>query len=435
MADISSYLKKILEAIYGEEVRGSIHDALAAMNQESSSAMEFAATAKDSAAASAEKAKSEAATAAQKAEEAKDSAKDAQTSEERAKASETQAGQYSDNAIDAASRAKESETNAADSAEAAIQKAREAEESRNAAALSASEAKAAEDRAKNVRNEVEALGGQAAADAKAAQAAKEAAEKAKAAAKLSETNAKESETVALGAKDAAEAASGEALAAKESAEDDALSAAQAKEDAENAKLAAEQAKADALDSAAEAAGSAAKAEQYSGKPPKPQNGTWWIWDAETGAYYDSHISCELQGPIGVGIQDIRLTKGDHSPGTTDIYTVHMTDGSTYTISVYNGLNGTGAGDVLGISFDLVIPAEGWSEGSVTIADERLLALGTHKYFLSADEACKEEFLDCNVQPKNITTSGFLTLTCDTEPAADLTVNLIRLELSGNGAIQ
>ena len=61
-----------------------------------------------------------------------------------------------------------------------------------------------------------------------------------------------------------------------------------------------------------------------------------------------------------------------------------------------------------------------------------MALGTHKYFLSADEACKEEFLDCNVQPKNITTSGFLTLTCDTEPAADLTVNLIRLELSGNG---
>ena len=49
MADISSFLKKILSAIYGEEVRGSIHDALAAMNTESSSAMEFASTAKDSA--------------------------------------------------------------------------------------------------------------------------------------------------------------------------------------------------------------------------------------------------------------------------------------------------------------------------------------------------------------------------------------------------
>lgn len=428
MADISSYLKKILEAIYGEEVRGSIHDALAAMNQESSSAMEFAATAKDSAAASAEKAKSEAATAAQKAEEALDSAKDAQTSEERAKASETQAGQYSDNAIDAASRAEESETNAADSEKAAIQKAREAEESRNAAALSASEAKAAEERVKNVRNEVETLGGQAAADAKVAQTAKEAAEEAKAAAKLSETNAKESETAALGAKEDAEAASGEAQAAKESAEDDALSAAQAKEDAENAKLAAEQAKTAAKESAS-------KAEQYSGKPPVPQDGTWRIWNADTGAYVDTGISCELVGPTGNGIQSIELTSGDHSPGTSDIYTITMTDGTSMTISVYNGRNGTGAGDVLGISFDLVIPKNGWKDGSVTLADSRLLALATHKYFLSAEEACKEEFIDCNVQPKDITASGFLVFTCDTDPAMDLTVHLIRFELSGNGAIQ
>ncbi|MEE0707835.1 MAG: hypothetical protein UCO57_03530, partial [Gemmiger sp.] len=316
-----------------------------------------------------------------------------------------------------------------------LQQAREAEESKNAAALSEAEAKAAEERAKEVRNQVETLGAQATADAAAAQEARTATEAARDAAKVSETNAKASETKAEDAKAGAEAAKEAALSAQESAEEDALTATQSKEDADAARTAAEQAKADALNSAAEAAGSAAKAEQYSGKPPKPQNGTWWIWDAETGTYYDSHISCELQGPVGVGIQDIRLTKGDHSPGTTDIYTVHMTDGSAYTISVYNGLNGTGAGDVLGISFDLVIPAEGWSEGSVTIADERLLALGTHKYFLSADEACKEEFLDCNVQPKNITTSGFLTLTCDTEPVADLTVNLIRLELSGNGAIQ
>lgn len=428
MADISSFLKKILEAIYGEEVRGSIHDALAAMNKESSSAMEFAATAKDSAKASAEKAKNEADTAGQKAAEALDSAGKAAQSETNAKASETAAEGYADLAVDAAERAGTSEENAKASEQTALQQAREAEESKNAAALSEAEAKAAEERAKEVRNQVETLGAQATADAAAAQEARTATEAARDAAKVSETNAKASETKAEAAKEAA-------LSAQESAEEDALTAAQSKEDAEAARTAAEQAKADALDSAAEAAGSAAKAEQYSGKPPKPQNGTWWIWDAETGAYYDSHISCELQGPIGVGIQDIRLTKGDHSPGTTDIYTVHMTDGSTYTISVYNGLNGTGAGDVLGISFDLVIPAEGWSEGSVTIADERLLALGTHKYFLSADEACKEEFLDCNVQPKNITTSGFLTLTCDTEPAADLTVNLIRLELSGNGAIQ
>lgn len=426
MADISSYLKKILEAIYGEEVRGSIHDALAAMNQESSSAMEFAATAKDSAAASAEKAKSEAATAAQKAEEAKDSAKDAQTSEERAKASETQAGQYSDNAIDAASRAKESETNAADSEKAAIQKAREAEESRNAAALSASEAKAAEERAKNVRNEVEALGGQAAADAKAAQAAKEDAEEAKAAAKLSETNAKESETAALGAKEDAEAASGEALAAKESAEDDALSAAQAKEDAENAKLAAEQAK-------TAAAESAAKAEQYSGKPPVPQDGTWRIWNADTGAYVDTGISCELVGPTGNGIQSIKLTSGDHSPGTSDVYTITMTDGTSMTISVYNGRNGTGSGDVLGIAFDVELPVAGWADGKLTVMDPRFLAQSKYKYFIGANPECREEFVGCNVQPKDVETDGALSFTNEEDPAINLSVHVIRFELSANGA--
>lgn len=330
MADISSFLQKILDAVYGEEVRGSIHDALSAMNKESSSAMEFAATAKDSATASAEKAKSEAQVAAQKATEAWNSA-------ERALQSEQKALESGHQAVDAAGRAQESETNAANS---------------------------------------------------------------------------ETETIR-----------------------NALSASSAKDAAEAAKLVAEQAKDAAWKSAKDAADSATKAEQYSGKPPMPQNGTWWIWNAETGEYYDTKISCELRGPIGIGIDDIQLTSGDHSPGTTDIYTVLLTDGSSYTISVYNGLNGTGAGDVLGISFDLVIPASGWKDGSITIADNRLLALATHKYFLSADEACKEKFIDCNVQPKDITTTGFITFTNETDPAMDLTVNLIRFELSGNGAIQ
>ena len=343
-----------------------------------------------------------------KASEALDSAEKAALSESAAKASENLAKQYSDDAIGAANRAKESETNAANSEAVALQESREAEEAKNAAALSAAEAKAAEERVKTVKNEVETLGAQATADAKTAQAAKEAAETARDAAKLSETNAKTSENSALESKTAAEKAKDDALAAKESAEEDALAAAKDKEDAENAKVAAEQAKADAEESASDAADSAAKAEQYSGKPPMPQNGTWWLWNADTGEYYDTHISCELPGPIGIGIDDIQLTSGDHSPGTTDIYTILLTDGSSYTISVYNGLNGTGAGDVLGVSFDLVIPKDGWKDGSITISDSRLLALATHKYFLSADEACKEEFIDCNVQPKDITTSGFLT---------------------------
>lgn len=328
MANIATFLQKILDAVYGEEVRGSIHDALVAMNVESSEAMRFAATAKDSAAASALEAKASAATAEQKATEVVDSARAAKTSETNAKTSELNAIQQASNAANAAAAAKASETAAGNSEVVATQKAQEAADSQAAAAQSEAEAKESED---------------------------------------------------------------------------------------------------------SAAKSALTAQQYSGKPPKPQDGTWWIWDADQQKYLDSGIACDLVGPTGNGIQDIKLTKGDHTPGTTDIYTVTMTDGSTMTISVYNGRNGTGTGDVLGISFDLVLPVSGWANGEITVADSRLLALATHKYLVDADEASREEYLECNVQARNITTTGFITFKNDTDPTMDLTVNVIRLELSANGA--
>ncbi len=306
LANISTFLQKILDAVYGEEVRGSIHDALAAMNEESSDAMEFAETARDSARAFADSAKTSAA----------------------------EAGSHREQiAVDAAA----------------------TEAARNAAAAS-------------------------------------------------KTDAQASAAVALDAKNAVETAANLA---------------------ENAKTVAEEAR-DA------AAASARSAEQYSGKPPKPQNGTWWIWDAEAQQYIDSGISCELAGADGVGVAGIELTRGDHSPGTTDIYTVTLTDGTTYNISVYNGMNGTGAGDMLGITFDLLIPAAGWQDGSITVADSRFIALATHKYFIDAYADGRDAYIECNVQPKDIIINGFITFTSETQPTADLTVNVIRMELSANG---
>ena len=41
------------------------------------------------------------------------------------------------------------------------------------------------------------------------------------------------------------------------------------------------------ESAKDAAESAQHAEQYSGKPPQIQNGTWWIWNADTQEYEDT----------------------------------------------------------------------------------------------------------------------------------------------------
>lgn len=285
--------------MYGEEVRGSIHDALAAMNEESTHAANVAENARDSAKAFAED----------------------------AEASAAEAGAYRE---------------------------------------------------------------QIAADAAAAEAAQDAAA-------ASETVARASAAAALDAKNVVETAVTLAETAKN-----------------------------------EAAASARSAEQYSGKPPKPQNGTWWIWDAEAQQYIDRGISCELAGADGVGIAGIELTRGDHSPGTTDIYTVTLTDGTTYNISVYNGMNGTGAGDMLGVTFDLLIPAAGWQDGSITVADSRFIALATHKYFIDAYADGRDAYIKCNVQPKDIIINGFITFTSETQPTADLTVNVIRMELSANG---
>lgn len=425
MANISVHLQKILDAIYGEEVRGSIHDALAAMNTESSNAMEFAATAKDSAKASAETAKGHAETATKKAGEAMNSADRAGTSETNAKASELNAANKATEATTAAAEAKASETAAANSEATAAQKAQEAADSKSAAALSEAEAKAAEERSKTIRSEVETLGTQATADRAAAEAAKTAAETARDGALVSQNGAKASENAALVAKTAAKFAKEDAEAAKEAAQT-------AKTAAESARDAASADADNATQAASDAAASALSAQQYSGKPPKPQDGTWWIWDATQQKYIDTGIGCELVGPTGNGVQDLKLTSGDHSPGTTDIYTVTMTDGTTTNISVYNGRNGTGAGDVLGIWFDLVLPASGWANGEITIADNRLLALSTHKYFVSADEASREEYLECGVQPRDITTTGFITFKNDTDPSEDIMVNVIRFELSANG---
>lgn len=138
------------------------------------------------------------------------------------------------------------------------------------------------------------------------------------------------------------------------------------------------------------------------------------------------------GLTGNGIANIHMTKGDHMPGTTDIHTVTMTDGTQYNISTYNGRNGTGAGDVLGIAFDIVLPADGWNDGRIIIADDRFLASAIHKYFVDAYESDREEYLECGVDAEDITTDGFMVFTNIADPIKDITVNVIRLEMAVNG---
>lgn len=49
-----------------------------------------------------------------------------------------------------------------------------------------------------------------------------------------------------------------------------------------------------------------------------------------------------KGDTGDGITLVDLTAGDHSPGSTDTYTVYAGDNAVGSFTVYQGLNGTGA---------------------------------------------------------------------------------------------
>lgn len=433
MADISTYLRKIMEAVYGEEVRGSIYNALVAMNTESTNAMQYASTARDSAQAAATSAEASAQLAGQKAAEAVISEQNAATSEENAAMSEGNAGQRASEAGVYAAGAATSERNAANSEAVATQKAQEAHTSKEAAAQSAAEAEASESTTRTLRGETEVYAANAKADKEAADASKLAAQESESNAATSESNARVSEQNALAASNVAVQMKNAATSAKEAAEEAQDAAETAEANAKAAKETAETAAGDAEESAQDAENSAQTAQRYSGHPPRPDTTTktWWIWDAESDEYVDSHIGSEIAGPQGISIDDIVLVSGDHTPGSSDIYEVQLSDGSTKRISVWNGRNGEGSGDVLGTGFDLVLPVSGWEDGELTVADERLLALSTYKYIIGADDASRAEFLDCCVQPKDIRTDGVITFTSEYTPTMDLTVSVVRLELAAN----
>lgn len=238
MADISAQLHKILEAIYGEEVRGSIHDALAAMNVESNAAMEFAATAKDSAMNSAAAAKASEENAAQSESAAKES-------EANSKVSETQAA--------------ESAATAASMADAASASASAAQISQNNALASEQAARSSETSAANAASTATEKAASASASAEAAKVSEDKAAASENAAKVSEQNASASESAAKVSEEKARLSEANAAASASTASEkaeEALNSAVAASESEAKALASEQA---AKTSETNAAGSAATA--------------------------------------------------------------------------------------------------------------------------------------------------------------------------------
>lgn len=261
--------------------------------------------------------------------------------------------EYADNAKASADAAAASAEKAANAAQGIDDKVAAADASAKAAASYAAAAAAS---ATGVDEKVQAA--QTAADnsAKSETAAKDAqtaAANAQKAAETAKTDAESAKTAAESAQEAAESAKDAAAGSSTAAGQKASQAAQSAEDAASAKSAAETAKTDAQ--AARDAIVNMIVEAVTLETGKPATVTKSLVDnvyklvfglpkGETGA-------TGPQGATGNGISGIALKSGNHAPGTSDVYTITLTDGTTVDFAVYNGANGAGAGDMLASVYD------------------------------------------------------------------------------------
>ena len=261
--------------------------------------------------------------------------------------------EYADNAKTSADAAAASATKAASAAQGIDDKVSAADASAKAAAASAA---AAASSATGVDEKVQAA--QTAADnaAKSETAAKNAqtaAANAQKAAESAQTGAQSAKTAAESAQEAAESAKDAAAGSSTAAGQKATQAAQSAEDAASAKSAAETAKTDAQAARDAIVNMIVEAVTLeTGKPATVSKSlvdnvyklVFGLPKGETGAPGP-------RGATGNGISGIELKSGNHAPGTSDVYTIILTDGTTFDFAVYNGANGAGAGDMLASVYD------------------------------------------------------------------------------------
>jgi chemotaxis protein histidine kinase CheA len=260
---------------------------------------------------------------------------------------------YADSAKASADAAAASATKAAGAAQGIDDKVAAADASAKAAASSAV---AAAESATGVDEKVQAAKTAATNAAKsetAAKAAQTAAANAQKAAESAQTGAQSAKTAAESAQEAAESAKDAAAGSSTAAGQKATQAAQSAEDAASAKSAAETAKTDAQAARDAIVNMIVEAVTLeTGKPATVSKSlvdnvyklAFGLPRGETGAPGP-------KGAPGNGISGIALKSGTHAPGTSDVYTITLTDGTTFDFEVYNGANGQGAGDMLASVYD------------------------------------------------------------------------------------
>jgi hypothetical protein len=260
---------------------------------------------------------------------------------------------YADNAKASANAAAASAEKAAGAAQGIDDKVAAADASAKAAASSAAAAAAS---ATGVDEKVQAAKTAATNAAKsetAAKAAQTAAANAQKAAESAQTGAQSAKTAAESAQEAAESAKDAAAGSSTAAGQKATQAAQSAEDAASAKSAAETAKTDAQAARDAIVNMIVEAVTLeTGKPATVSKSLVDnVYKLVFGLPRGGTGAQGPQGATGNGISGIALKSGTHAPGTSDVYTITLTDGTTVDFAVYNGANGQGAGDMLASVYD------------------------------------------------------------------------------------
>lgn len=261
--------------------------------------------------------------------------------------------EYADSAKASADAAAASAEKAAGAAQGIDDKVAAADASAKAAASSAAAAAVS---ATGVDEKVQAAQTAATNAAKSETAAKNAqtaAANAQKAAESAQTGAQAAKTAAESAQEAAESAKNAAASSSTAAGQKASQAAQSAEDAASAKSAAETAKTDAQAARDAIVNMIVEAVTLeTGKPATVSKSLVDnVYKLAFGLPRGGTGAPGPRGAPGNGISGIALKNGTHAPGTSDVYTITLTDGTTFDFEVYNGANGQGAGDMLASVYD------------------------------------------------------------------------------------
>lgn len=167
-----------------------------------------------------------------------------------------------------------------------------------------------------------------------------------------------------------------------------------------------------------------------------------------------------QGPQGPqGEQGIQGEQGEAAPTITGItirqsdyhMIVTLSDGTSYDAGYCRGASGAGTGDMLAstydpqgkaqdifayadaksnksVAFTVTLSASGWSGNEQTASDARFLT-GDYAYSVAPDSGSFAAYGKAVIYADNVTTAGKMQFHCGEVPTVDLTVNILRIEVS------